>query len=72
MYRLYQHYLLRILEKLRKNPKRWLVTGAAGFIGSGLVETLLANNQKVVGFDSLITGYMSNLDMVRESVGEEA
>ncbi|SBV99482.1 Vi polysaccharide biosynthesis protein VipB/TviC [uncultured delta proteobacterium] len=57
---------------LRQSPKVWLVTGAAGFIGSNLVEALLANGQRVSGLDSCITGHMANLEMVRRSVGEEA
>ncbi|MCC8194959.1 MAG: SDR family oxidoreductase [Deltaproteobacteria bacterium] len=60
------------LSRLRESPKTWLVTGAAGFIGSNLVETLLANGQKVVGLDSCITGHMANLAMVRQAVGDEA
>ena len=60
------------LARLREEPKTWLVTGAAGFIGSNLVETLLANGQKVVGLDSCITGHMANLTMVRTAVGEDA
>lgn len=60
------------LAGLREKPKTWLVTGAAGFIGSNLVETLLVNGQKVVGLDSCITGYMANLEMVRKSVGDDA
>lgn len=34
-----------IRKKLRTAPKTWLVTGAAGFIGSNLVETLLLMGQ---------------------------
>lgn len=36
--------------------KKVLVTGAAGFIGSNLVDRLLANGLEVVGFDNLSTG----------------
>ena len=41
--------------------KRWLVTGAAGFIGSHLAETLLSKNQKVVGLDDFSTGKPENI-----------
>jgi len=37
---------------LRQTPRRWLVTGAAGFIGSNLVEHLLLLGQTVVGMDN--------------------
>ena len=49
-------------EALRARPRRWLVTGAAGFIGSNLVECLLTANQDVVGLDNFSTGYQRNLD----------
>src|SRR5690554_5105344 len=49
----------------------WLVTGAAGFIGSNLVEFLLLNNQRVIGLDNLSTGHLRNLDDVQEIVGEK-
>ncbi|MCD6671489.1 MAG: GDP-mannose 4,6-dehydratase [Burkholderiaceae bacterium] len=52
--------------------RRWLVTGAAGFIGSNLVETLLRGGQQVVGVDNFATGYRRNLDEVRAAVGEGA
>ena len=52
--------------------RRWLVTGAAGFIGSHLLETLLANGQDVVGLDNFATGHRSNLESVRTAVGAEA
>jgi UDP-N-acetylglucosamine 4-epimerase len=38
----------QVLSELHTNPRRWLVTGSAGFIGSNLVEALLAANQTVV------------------------
>ena len=49
-------------ETLRARPRRWLVTGAAGFIGSNLVEALLEMGQTVVGLDNFATGHRRNLD----------
>ena len=45
-----------IKKKLKINPKTWLITGVAGFIGSNILEELLILNQKVVGIDNLSTG----------------
>lgn len=53
------------------SPRAWLVTGAAGFIGSGLVETLLGADQRVVGLDNFLTGRKANLEDVRSRVGDE-
>ncbi len=53
---------------LPKNPKTWLVTGVAGFIGSNLLETLLKLDQPVVGLDNFATGYQRNLDEVKSLV----
>lgn len=52
-------------------PKTWLVTGVAGFIGSNLLESLLLLNQTVIGLDNFSTGYQKNLDEVRSLVGIE-
>lgn len=43
-------------------PKSALVTGAAGFIGSHVVEALLGAGARVVGVDDLSTGQRVNLD----------
>ena len=46
----------------QSDVKRWVVTGAAGFVGSHLVETLLKQGQQVVGFDNLSAGKWENLE----------
>lgn len=48
---------------------RALVTGAAGFIGSHLVESLVAGGHDVVGLDDLSTGRATNLDAVTDRAG---
>lgn len=60
-----------LLKKLPAEPKVWLITGAAGFIGSNLLESLLRLDQKVVGLDSFATGHQQNLDEVRTVVTPE-
>jgi dTDP-glucose 4,6-dehydratase len=42
-------------------PRKILVTGAAGFLGSHLTDALLAQGHTVVGVDNLSTGEMANL-----------
>jgi UDP-N-acetylglucosamine 4-epimerase len=49
-------------ERIRSRKRTWLVTGAAGFIGSNLVETLLSLDQNVVGLDNFSTGKRQNLN----------
>ena len=60
-----------VLENLNSTPEIWLVTGVAGFIGSNLIETLLKNNQIVVGLDNFATGHQYNLDKVQSLVTED-
>ena len=62
----------KVLEELAERPRTWLVTGAAGFIGSNLVEHLLRYGQTVRGLDNLSTGYLHNIEQVSELVGPEA
>jgi dTDP-glucose 4,6-dehydratase len=45
---------------------RIVVTGAAGFIGSHLSETLLDRGHSVVGIDNLLTGDMANVAHLRD------
>lgn len=60
-----------VLSQLREKPKTWLITGVAGFIGSNLLEALLALDQTVVGLDNFSTGYQHNLDQVCALVSQE-
>lgn len=59
------------IENLRKEPRTWLVTGVAGFIGSNLLELLLHLGQRVVGLDNFATGHQRNLDEVCSLVSIE-
>ena len=61
-----------VQQQLQTAPHRWLITGVAGFIGSHLLETLLALGQPVTGLDNFATGHRHNLDDVRRQVGEAA
>ena len=44
---------------------KYLITGAAGFIGSNLVEELINNNHTVIGLDNLSTGQRQNIDSIK-------
>lgn len=61
-----------IEQQLQAHPRRWLVTGSAGFIGSHLIETLLRAGQQVVSLDNFATGHRSNLENVKGRVGGAA
>lgn len=56
-------------QDLIVSPRKWLVTGVAGFIGSNLLLELLRCGQRVVGVDNLLTGHRRNLDEVKDEVG---
>ncbi len=63
------HEALR--AELRARSRTWLVTGAAGFIGSHLVEHLLRLGQRVVGLDNFATGSRRNLKEALALVSRE-
>ena len=46
-------------------PQRVVITGAAGFIGSHLAETLLDRGYAVIGMDNLLTGDIANIAHLR-------
>lgn len=61
----------KVLNQLLTEPRTWLVTGVAGFIGSNLLEKLLLLDQAVVGLDNFATGKQSNLLEVQQIVSPE-
>lgn len=48
---------------------RVFITGAAGFIGSNLADSLLEKRLAVTGYDNLSTGFPENLDKARQCAG---
>lgn len=57
-----------LIKELEIQPRVWLITGVAGFIGSNLLEALLKLNQRVVGLDNFSTGHQRNLEEVHSLV----
>ena len=47
---------------------KYLITGGAGFIGSNLVEKLIARGDQVVVLDNLSTGSAKNLSSINEKI----
>ena len=60
-----------LLAALPSQPKTWLITGVAGFIGSNLLEQLLKHDQNVVGLDNFATGHRHNLAQVQAAVSPQ-
>ena len=54
------------LRSQNGRPRRSLVTGGAGFVGSHLCERLLAEGQEVICLDNLLTGRLENIQHLSE------
>ncbi len=48
-------------QKTAKRPPTSVVTGAAGFLGSHLVDLLIQRGHRVIGMDNLVTGNLANI-----------
>ncbi len=57
-------------QHLRAYPKKWVITGVAGFIGSHLLEHLLGLDQTVVGLDNFSTEDRRNMNEVQTLVSD--
>jgi len=53
-------------QNIPKRKTRCLVTGGAGFIGSNLVDELIARGNEVIVIDNLVTGKIENLNPLAE------
>ena len=52
-------------RQVRKSPAHQptsVVTGGAGFLGSHLVDFLLARGHRVIAIDNFVTGSVENID----------
>lgn len=59
-------YYGEVRQKLAADPRTWVITGVAGFIGSNLLEELLSLGQNVIGLDNFSGGHQENIDEVLE------
>src|SRR3989338_3578927 len=66
---LFADYLcVKYNQGIGKAHMKYLVTGGAGFIGSSIVDALVAKGHDVVVVDNLCTGFLSNLEKVRNRI----
>lgn len=49
---------------------RWLITGAAGFIGSNLAAFLMDHGETVVGLDNFFSGKQRNINRLKSTYGD--
>ena len=59
-----------IIRCLKETQYNWVVTGAAGFIGSHLCEFLLQHGQRVKGIDNFQTGSKENIRLLSEEIDQ--
>jgi len=62
------HYVKIIWHNMKFKFNKALVTGGAGFIGSNLVDALVAADWDVVVIDNLSTGHLSNLSHIENRI----
>lgn len=60
--------VINLLKKLENETLKILVTGGAGFIGSHLVDKLVSQGHRIIVFDNLFSGKLSNLADVENYV----
>ena len=56
-----------VLAELDRSPRTWLVTGAAGFIGSHLSQQLLDQGHEVLCADNFFTGSRGNIGRLMDN-----
>ncbi len=58
-----------VTKKNSHNGRRWLITGAAGFIGSNLAAYLIERGDTVVGLDNFFSGKRDNVERLEKAYG---